>query len=70
MNILKLRAGDVAEMKKPHPCGSKYFRIVRVGSDVRAICCKCSRDLTLERTKFERSVKKIHSEESEDDTVG
>ena len=66
MNILKLREGDIVEMKKPHPCGSKEFKIIRVGSDVRAICAGCSRDLTLERVKFENSVKKILHSESEE----
>lgn len=70
MNILKLQVGDIAEMKKPHPCGSKNFKIMRVGSNIRAICCKCSRDLTLERTKFEKSVKKIYSSGSEDKSIG
>ena len=68
MNIIKLRPGDIAEMKKPHPCGSKNFKIIRVGSDIRAVCCNCGRDLTLDRVKFEGSVKKILSTESEDET--
>ena len=66
MNILKLCEGDIVEMKKPHPCGSKEFKIIRVGSDIRACCIGCGRDLTLERVKFERSVKKIIHSESEE----
>lgn len=59
MQILKLCVDDVVEMKKTHPCGSNKFRILRVGSDVRVICLGCSRDMTLERVKFEKSVKKF-----------
>ena len=59
INILKLSVGDVLELKKPHPCGNKLFKIMRVGSDVRAVCIECGRDLTIERIKFEKSVKKI-----------
>lgn len=59
MNIIKLSVGDVAEMKKKHPCGSSLFRILRVGSDIRAICVGCGRDLTIERVKFEKSIKKL-----------
>lgn len=70
MNILKLSVGDIVEMKKAHPCGSKEFKIMRVGSDIRAVCTGCGRDLTLERTKFEKSVKKIYSSESEDKSIG
>lgn len=59
MNIIKLTVGDVAEMKKKHPCGSSSFRILRVGSDVRVVCLGCGRDVTLERVKFEKSIKKL-----------
>jgi hypothetical protein len=68
MKIYKLRAGDSVELKKPHPCGSKLFRIIRAGSDVRFICCGCGRDMTLERIAFERAIKKhISSTAGEDD---
>lgn len=58
IEILKLSVGDVLELKKPHPCGNKLFKIMRVGSDVRALCIECGRDLTIDRIKFEKSVKK------------
>lgn len=59
MQILKLYVDDIVKMKKPHPCGSDEFKILRVGSDVRVVCLGCSRDMTLERVKFEKSVKKF-----------
>ena len=59
MQILKLQVDDIVIMKKPHPCGGDQFRILRVGSDVRIVCTKCGRDLTLERTKLEKSVKRV-----------
>ena len=58
-NILKISVGDVVEMKKKHPCGTKLFKIMRVGSDVRILCCGCGRDMTLDRLKLEKAVKKI-----------
>lgn len=70
MKILKLFVDDVVEMKKNHPCGNNRFKIVRVGSDIRAICLGCSRDMTLDRIKFEKSVKKIivsHSADASSD---
>lgn len=66
MQILKLCVNDIVEMKKSHPCGSNRFKILRVGSDVRVICLGCSRDMTLERVKFERSVKKFIVSNAED----
>ncbi len=59
MPILPLRPEDRIQMKKPHPCGGKIFRIVRVGSDVRVICESCGRDMTLDRVKLEKAIKQI-----------
>lgn len=58
-NILKISVGDIVEMKKNHPCGSKLFKILRIGSDVRIVCEKCGRDMSLDRLKLEKAVKKI-----------
>lgn len=58
-NILKISVGDIVEMKKNHPCGSKLFKILRVGSDVRIVCEKCGRDMSLDRLKLEKAVKKV-----------
>ena len=59
MQIIKFFAGDTLELKKAHPCGSKFFKAARVGSDVRIICNGCGRDMTLDRVKLEKSIKKI-----------
>ncbi len=59
MKIIKLFVGDVVEMKKNHPCGGAKFKILRVGSDVRVVCLTCSHDMTLDRIKFEKSIKKF-----------
>ena len=60
MKILKLDVNDVIELKKEHPCGGKLFKILRVGSDVRILCQSCGRDMTLERVKLEKAIKKIN----------
>jgi hypothetical protein len=59
MPVLPLRPEDRIQMKKPHPCGGKIFRIVRVGSEVRVICESCGRDMTLDRVKLEKAIKQI-----------
>lgn len=61
MQIIKFQVGDTVELKKPHPCGSKQFKILRVGSEMRIVCMGCSRDMTMDRIKLERSVKKLIS---------
>ena len=50
-------------MKKPHPCGGNTFRVARAGSDVRIICKKCERDVTVERLKLEKNIKQVISNE-------
>ena len=59
MQIIKLSVGDVLELKKPHPCGGKNFKVLRVGSLVRVVCETCGRDMAIERPKLEKAIKKI-----------
>ena len=59
MEIPKLNVGDILELKKPHPCGNKLFKVIRVGSDVRIVCNECGRDMTLDRIKLEKSIKQV-----------
>lgn len=59
MQILKINVGDILTLKKPHPCGECRFKVLRVGSDVRIACLGCSRDVTVDRVKLERSIKSI-----------
>lgn len=69
--ILRISVGDILELKKPHPCNHKsvHFRVMRVGSDIRIVCEKCGRDLTLPRIKLEKSIKRItRSDEASNDT--
>ena len=63
--IIRILEGDVLELKKPHPCGSSKFTVMRVGSDVRIICLGCSRDMTVPRLKLEKAIKKIDRAESD-----
>jgi len=65
MNIIKYRVGDVIEMKKPHPCSSKQFTVLRVGSTMRVRCAGCSRDMEIDRLKLEKATKKIISSSEE-----
>lgn len=59
MSIIGFSVGDTLILKKKHPCSSDSFRVVRTGSDVRIICTLCKRDLTLERVKLEKMIKKV-----------
>ena len=65
MQIIPLSVGDLVQLKKKHPCGGDVFKILRVGSEVRILCKTCSRDLTIDRVKLERSVKQFLKKDGE-----
>ena len=67
MNIIKFRLGDIIELKKEHPCGSKQFKILRVGGVMRICCTGCSRDMEIDRIKLEKATKKIISSSEDTD---
>ena len=68
MEIIKFKPNDILEMKKPHPCGSAQFKILRVGSDIRIVCQGCGRDMVIDRIKLEKATKKVLSSDNESDT--
>ena len=37
---------NIVEMKKPHPCGTNNFQIVRMGADIKIRCTNCEKRLT------------------------
>ncbi len=69
MPIIRMNVGDILELKKPHPCGEKRFRVLRVGSEVRVVCLGCARDMTFDRIKLEKAVRKLTPAPSTDPTV-
>ena len=61
---MKLEIGQIVELKKPHPCGSKQWKIMRTGMDFRIACIGCGHQVMIARPKLEKNIKKvIHSEE-------
>lgn len=55
---MDVRVGDVLEMKKPHPCGSRRFAVLRVGMDFRLKCEGCGHEMLVPRLKIERHIRK------------
>ena len=56
---LDIRVGDVLEMKKNHPCGSRRFAVLRVGMDFRLRCEGCGHEMMLPRLKAEKNIRKV-----------
>lgn len=66
MQILKLTPGALAEWKKPHPCGGKVLKILRVGSVCRVACVKCGREVEVDRVKLEAAIRRLLPPENEE----
>ncbi|TCS80803.1 DUF951 domain-containing protein [Tepidibacillus fermentans] len=50
---------DIVQMKKPHPCGTNAWKIIRMGADIRIKCMGCNHSVLIPRQKFQKSMKKI-----------
>ncbi len=65
---LDIHIGDIVRLRKPHPCGSYEWEVVRLGADIGIRCCQCRRRVLLPRRRFERQVKAfVHRSESSSD---
>lgn len=60
---MDVRVGDVLELKKSHPCGSREWMVLRVGMDFRLRCQGCGHELMIPRSKAEKSIRKIKRNE-------
>lgn len=59
--VLEFRLGDVVRLRKPHPCGSTDWTVVRLGADIGLRCLKCGHRVLLDRAVLERRVKQFVS---------
>ncbi len=55
----ELKLGQIVRLKKPHPCGSYEWEIVRVGADIRIKCLNCGHAVLIERGILERRIKAV-----------
>ena len=58
---LPLFVGDVLRLKKPHPCGSHEWTVVRLGADIGMTCSGCGRRVLLPRREVERRLTRFVS---------
>ena len=57
--LLDLKLEDTVRLRKPHPCGSYDWKIVRLGADIGLECLKCGRRVLLPRRTLSRRMKAI-----------
>ena len=51
----KYAVGDIVKLKKPHPCGSSEWEIMRVGADFRLKCMGCGHQVMVPRKLDEKN---------------
>ena len=57
--------GDIVKLKKPHPCGSREWEILRVGADFRLKCTGCGHQVMMARPLVEKSTRGLRSADGE-----
>ncbi|UCF62251.1 MAG: DUF951 domain-containing protein [Anaerolineaceae bacterium] len=63
-----LQMGDVLRLRKPHPCGSTDWIVVRLGADIGLKCLGCGRRILLPRRDVARRLKTIVGKEVDSET--
>ncbi len=56
---MDIRLGDTLTMKKPHPCGEKSWKVLRVGADFRLRCLGCGHEVMIPRIKAEKNIRSV-----------
>lgn len=54
---MDIQVGEVIKMKKPHPCGSKEWKVLRVGMDFRLECMGCGHQIMIARKLVEKNMR-------------
>lgn len=60
-----LNLNDVVRLRKPHPCGSYEWRVVRLGADIGLECLQCGRRVLLPRRTLARRLKLVVPKEDD-----
>ena len=57
--LIDLQMDDVLRLRKPHPCGSTDWVVVRLGADIGLKCLGCGRRILMPRREVARRLKKM-----------
>ena len=64
--MIKIDVGDILTLKKPHPCGSKSWEVLRIGQDLRLRCMGCAHQMMIPRKSIEKNIKNIEKGNNEE----
>ncbi|NBH85357.1 DUF951 domain-containing protein [bacterium C-53] len=56
---MDIKVGNILKLKKPHPCGSHEWEVLRIGADFRLKCLGCGHQIMIGRKLVEKNVKEI-----------
>ena len=55
---MEIKVGDIVKLKKPHPCGSHDWEVLRTGADIRLKCMGCGHQIMVPRAAVEKNIRK------------
>lgn len=67
MERLLYEVGDIVKLKKPHPCGSQEWKILRVGADFRLQCQGCGHQVMVPRKLVEKNTRGLMKKDQTDE---
>ena len=54
---MDIQVGNILKLKKPHPCGSSEWEVLRVGMDFRLKCRGCGHLILVPRRLVEKNLR-------------
>lgn len=67
---MEIQVGDIIKLKKPHPCGSKEWEVLRTGMDFRLQCLGCGHQIMMPRKQAEKNIRGIEKGKGSGDAEG
>jgi hypothetical protein len=55
--LIDLQLNDILRLRKPHPCGSFEWTVVRLGADIGLECLVCKHRVMLTRRELLKRLK-------------
>ena len=52
-----IEVNDCVTLRKPHPCGGREWKVVRIGADIGLECLTCGHKVFLSRYDLSRRIK-------------
>jgi hypothetical protein len=62
--LVDLQLNDLLRLRKPHPCGSYEWTVVRLGADIGIECKGCGRRVLLTRRELRKRMKRNLTKEN------